>query len=195
MVSTRFANRVRNRMGVVGRVVARTHLSPNAITVIGLLLNVVVATIIASGNLILGGVMLLLAGAFDVVDGAVARATNQVSKFGAFFDSTLDRYADAVIMGGVLIHLTRTDAGTVPILLVFISLVGSLMISYTRSRAEALGIRGDVGFAQRAERVIILSVALLISQPVYGLWVLAILTQFTVLQRIIHVWRELNSSD
>lgn len=191
MVSTRFANRVRSRMGTVGRIVARTHLSPNAITVIGLILNLIVATIIANGNLMLGGLMLLLAGAFDVVDGAVARATNQVSKFGSFFDSTIDRYADAVILGGVLVHLTRTDAGTVPILLTFITLVGSLMISYTRSRAEALGIRGDVGFAQRAERVIILSVALLISQPVYGLWVLAILTQFTVLQRILHVWREL----
>lgn len=182
-------------MGTLGRIVARTHLSPNAITVIGLILNIVVATIIANGNLILGGAMLLLAGAFDVVDGAVARATNQVSKFGSFFDSTIDRYADAVILGGVLIHLTRTGEGTVPILLAFIALVGSLMISYTRSKAEGLGIRGDVGFAQRAERVIILSVALLISQPVYGLWVLAILTQFTVLQRIIHVWREIQASD
>ena len=194
MVSTRFAERVRSRVGGVGRIVARTNLSPNAITVIGLGLNFVVAAIIASGNLILGGILLLLAGAFDVVDGAVARATNQVSPFGSFFDSTMDRYADAIVLGGLLIYLIDDGAGTLPLVLVFITLVGSLMISYTRSRAESLGLRGDVGFAQRAERVIILSAGLLIGRPVWALWLLAGLTQFTVLQRIIHVWRELQSS-
>lgn len=195
MVSTRFANRVRGRLGGVGRLVARTNLSPNTLTVIALGLNVAVAAIIASGNLILGGFLLLLAGAFDAVDGAVARATGQVSRFGAFFDSTIDRYADAVVLGGVLIHLTREDPGTLPVLLTFITLVGSLMISYTRARAEGLGLSGDVGFAQRAERVIILSLALIFSHPVWGLWALAILTHVTVLQRGIHVWRSLHDSE
>lgn len=195
MVSTRFADEVRVRLGGVGRIVARTHLSPNWLTVIGLVLNVAVAGIIASGNLMVGGVLLLFAGAFDVVDGAVARATNKVSRFGSFFDSTIDRYADAVVLGGLLIHLSRTDAGTVPLLLVFLTLVNSLMISYTRSKAESLGIRGDVGIAQRAERVIILSIALIVSRPVWGLWVLAIITQLTVLQRVYHAWRELSHTD
>lgn len=195
MVSTRFAERVRSRVSGVGRIVARTNLSPNVITVIGLALNFVVAAIIASGNLITGGILLLVAGAFDVVDGAVARATNQVSRFGSFFDSTMDRYADAIVLGGVLIYLIEDDAGAVPLLLVFVTLVGSLMISYTRSRAESLGLRGDVGFAQRAERVIILAGGLILGQPVWALWILAALTQFTVLQRIIHVWRELQPSD
>lgn len=195
MVSTRFAERVRSRVGGVGRFVARTNLSPNVITVIGLGLNFVVAAIIASGNLILGGVLLLIAGAFDIVDGAVARATNQVSQFGSFFDSTMDRYADAIVLGGVLIYLIEDDAGTLPLMLVFVTLVGSLMISYARSRAESLGLRGDVGFAQRAERVIILSAGLVAGQPVWALWILAILTQFTVLQRIVHVWRELQPSE
>lgn len=195
MVSTRFAERVRSRVGGVGRIVARTNLSPNVITVIGLGLNFVVAAIIASGNLILGGVLLLVAGAFDVVDGAVARATNQVSRFGSFFDSTMDRYADALVLGGVLLYLIEDDAGTLPLMLVFVTLVGSLMISYTRSRAESLGLRGDIGFAQRAERVIILAAGLIAGQPVWALWVLAVLTQFTVLQRIVHVWRELQPSE
>jgi CDP-diacylglycerol--glycerol-3-phosphate 3-phosphatidyltransferase len=195
VVSTRFAERVRSRVGGVGRIVARTNLSPNVITVIGLGLNFVVATVIASGNLILGGVLLLIAGAFDVVDGAVARATNQVSRFGSFFDSTMDRYADAIVLGGVLLYLIDDDAGKVPILLVFVTLVGSLMISYSRSRAETLGLRGDVGFAQRAERVIILSAGLILGRPIWALWVLAILTQMTVLQRILHVWRELQPSE
>ena len=191
MVSTRFAERVRTRISIVGRIVAKTNLSPNAITVIGLALNLVVAAVISTGNLLLGGALLLVAGAFDVVDGAVARATNQVSRFGSFFDSTMDRYADAVILGGVLLYFIEDDAGSWPIMLVFITLVGSLMISYTRSKAESLGIRGDVGFAQRAERVIILAAGLMLGYPVWAVGVLAILTQFTVLQRIFHVWREL----
>lgn len=191
MVSTRFADRVRSRMGPVGRVIARTHITPNTITVIGLFLNMAVAAVIASGNLILGGVLLLVAGGFDVVDGAVARATNQTSEFGAFFDSTIDRYADAVILGGLLVYFIQEDAGTTPILLAFIVVLGSLMISYTRSKAESLGLRGNVGFAQRAERVIILSIALLATRPEWGLWLLAILTHFTVGQRVYHVWREL----
>jgi CDP-diacylglycerol--glycerol-3-phosphate 3-phosphatidyltransferase len=195
MVSTRFANRVRGRMLVVGKIVAKTNLSPNAITVIGLGINVVVAAIIASGNLLLGGILLIFAGLFDVVDGAVARVTNQTTKFGAFFDSTLDRYADAIVLGGLLYYFTYEDRDTTAIMLTFVTLVGSLMISYTRSRAETLGIRGDVGFAQRAERVIILSLALIVGYPIWGLWILAVLTQLTVLQRVIHVWRALGSSD
>ncbi len=195
MVSTRFANSVRARLGGVGRIVAKTNLSPNAITVIGLALNIVVAAIIASGNLLLGGALLLVAGAFDVVDGAVARATNQVSRFGSFFDSTMDRYADAVILGGVLVYFVNDDTGVWPIMLTFVTLVGSLMISYTRSKAESIDLRGDVGFAQRAERVIILSAGLLIGYPVWAVGILAVLTQFTVLQRILHVWRELRLTE
>jgi len=195
VVSTRFADRFRSRFSGIGRVVAKTNLSPNAITVIGLFLNAAVAAIIASGNLLLGGALLLIAGAFDVVDGAVARATGQVSRFGSFFDSTIDRYADAVILGGLLLYFLDEDAGTWPVLLTFIAVVGSLMISYTRSKAEGLGLRGDVGFAQRAERVIILSAGLMLGYPEWAVGILAVLTQLTVLQRIIHVWRELQRGD
>lgn len=189
MVSTRFAERFRGRLSPLGKIVAKTHLTPNTITVIGLGLNIGVATVIASGNLVLGGVLVLLAGGFDALDGAVARVTGQTSEFGGFLDSTLDRYSEAIVFGGLLVYLTRTDAGTVPILLTYITIVGSLMISYSRSKAEAIGIRGDIGFAQRLERIVILSVALVISQPVWGLWVLAIATQLTALHRILHVWQ------
>lgn len=195
MVSTRFAQQVRSRLGGVGRIVAKTNLSPNAITVIGLGLNLVVAAVISTGNLLLGGALLLVAGGFDVIDGAVARATNQVSKFGSFFDSTIDRYADAVILGGLLLYFINEDSGTWAIMLTFVTLVGSLMISYTRSKAESLNLRGDVGFAQRAERVIILSAGLMLGYPVWAIAGLAIITQITVLQRIIHVWRELRLTE
>jgi CDP-diacylglycerol--glycerol-3-phosphate 3-phosphatidyltransferase len=192
VVSTRFADRARARMSVLGRVVAKTHLTPNALTVIGLLLNAAVAAVIASGNLVLGGILLLLASGFDVLDGAVARATQQTSAFGSFLDSTLDRYAEAFIFAGLLIHLTRSDAGTTPIVLTYATIVGSLMISYTRAKAENIGLRGDVGFAQRAERILILAFFLLISRPVWGLWGLAVLTHLTAIYRIFHVWRALN---
>jgi CDP-diacylglycerol--glycerol-3-phosphate 3-phosphatidyltransferase len=189
VVSTRFANKARSRLGGVDKVVARTGLTPNRLTVIGLLLNIFVAGVIASGNLVLGGFLVVAGGLFDVIDGAVARETNQISRFGGFFDATIDRYSEAVIFGGLLIHFTRTDAGTTPILLTYITIVGSLMISYTRARAETIGLRGDVGFAQRMERLAILALALAFSQPVWGLWILAIITQITVLQRIWHVWK------
>ena len=193
MVSTRFANRVRSRLGPVGEVVARTGLTPNMLTVIGLILNIGVAAVIASGNLVLGGALVLVAGAFDALDGAVARATGKTSAFGGFLDSTLDRYSEAVVFGGVLIYLTRTDDGTVPILLTYAAIVGSLMISYTRAKSEQIGVRGDIGVAQRLERVLILAVALLANQLVGGLWVLAVITQLTAVHRIVHVWNAVRS--
>jgi CDP-diacylglycerol--glycerol-3-phosphate 3-phosphatidyltransferase len=170
-------------------VVARTHLTPNTITVIGVFLNGAVAAVIASGNLVLGGVLVILGGLFDVVDGAVARETQTVSRFGAFFDATLDRYSDAVVFLGLLVYFTRTDAGADAIILTYITVVGSLMISYTRARSEVMGLRGDIGFAQRAERIIILAAALIFNHPVWGLWLLAALTHLTALHRIAHVWR------
>jgi CDP-diacylglycerol--glycerol-3-phosphate 3-phosphatidyltransferase len=193
MVSTRFANKFRDRIGGLGRIVARTHLTPNALTFIGLGLNVVVAAIIASGNLILGGVMLLVSGGWDALDGAVARATGQTTRFGAFLDSTFDRYSDAVVLGGVLVYFTLNDAGTTPILLTYIAICGSLIISYVRAKAELIGIQGNVGFAQRLERVIILAVALIFSRPEWGMWALAILTQLTAAHRLFHVWKVMKS--
>jgi CDP-diacylglycerol--glycerol-3-phosphate 3-phosphatidyltransferase len=189
MVSSRFANKARAQLGPLGKIVARTGLTPNTITVIGLLLNVGVAAVIASGNLALGGFLVLVAGGFDALDGAVARSTGQTSQFGSFLDSTLDRYSEAVVFAGLLIYLTRDDAGTIPIVLVYATIVNSLLISYARSKAESIGVAGDVGFAQRLERILILAFFLLISQPVWGLWILAVLTQITAAHRILHTWR------
>ncbi len=195
MVSTRFADKFRGRISIVGRIVAKTHLTPNTLTFIGLGLSFVVAAVIASGNLVLGGVLLLIAGLWDVLDGAVARATNQMTRFGAFLDSTFDRYSDAVVLGGVLVYFTRTDAGTLPIILTYTAIVGSLIISYVRAKAELVGIQGNVGFAQRLERVIILAVSLIASRPEWGVWALALLTQITAAHRLIHVWRVMRTDD
>lgn len=190
MISERIGNLIRGRLLVVGRALAGLGLTPNALTVIGVALNVAVAVIIAVGQAQVGGALLLVASAFDMLDGAVARATGSSSRFGGFLDSTLDRYSEAVVYGGVLIYLLdRPDDAETGAILVFVASAGALLISYARARAEAAGYRASVGLAARPERVILLALCLLINQPLWALWVLAVVTHVTALTRIVHVWR------
>lgn len=189
MLSALVGNLVRGQLQRLGFYLARTRLSPNVFTLIGLLLNIAVAAIIASGNLLVGGIMALFAGAFDMLDGAVARSTGQVTKFGGFFDSTLDRYSESIVYFGLLIYLMNIDASTTAIALLVAAIVGSLMVSYTRARAEAAGVDAEVGIFARPERVILLAILLIFDQPVIALWILAVVTNFTTMQRIFHVWR------
>jgi CDP-diacylglycerol--glycerol-3-phosphate 3-phosphatidyltransferase len=157
--------------------------------VIGFILNAAVAAVIATGHPQWGGAFLLFASAFDMLDGAVARATGTTSKFGGFLDSTLDRYSESVVFFGVLIYLLDTDEAKTGAILVFLATVGSLMISYARARAEALGWKASVGLVARPERVILLALCLLIDRPLWALWALAVLTHLTAATRILHVWR------
>jgi CDP-diacylglycerol---glycerol-3-phosphate 3-phosphatidyltransferase len=189
MVSERIGTWVRGHLLALGKVLAGLGLTANMLTIIGLLLNIVVAAVIATDHARIGGIFLLFASAFDMLDGAVARATGTTSKLGGFLDSTLDRYSEAVVLGGVLIYLLNTDDWKTGSLLVFASVVGSLMISYSRARAEAAGYKASVGLVARPERVILLAVCLVIGQPLWALWALAILTQITAFTRIAHVWR------
>lgn len=195
MLSTLVGDWVRLRLRRLGLVAARTHLSPNAFTILGLLFNIVVAAVIASGNLVLGGVLALVAAAFDMLDGAVARVTNQVTRFGGFLDSTLDRYSEAIVYFGLLVYLLRNMNDQTAVLLVYATIVGSIMVSYTRARAEAAGVSAEVGLFARPERVILLAVFLIIQRPIWALWILAILTNLTTLQRILHVWQETRERD
>src|SRR3954452_3114596 len=151
---------VRAQMIHVGRLLGATGISPNALTLIGLLLNCAAAAIVASGALTLGGVAFLVASAFDMLDGAVARAMARSSRFGAFLDSVIDRYAEAVVFVGLLVALIR-EGDTNLAIGATVALVGSLMVSYTRARAEGLGLDCDVGLLQRPERVILLAVGLM----------------------------------
>ncbi len=163
-------------------------LSPNALTIIGLVLNLVVAGILATGNLRVGGILVLLASLFDGLDGALARHTGRVTKFGAFFDSTLDRYAEAALFTGLVWHFTTIGARQEAVLAV-VALFGSLAVSYTRARAEGLGLSCSVGILTRAERIVVLSVGLAAGLPLITLWVLAVLTHVTAIQRMVHVYR------
>lgn len=171
----------------LARGLARTGVTPDGLTLIGFFLNVVVAAVLATGSLRLGGVLLLLAGAFDTLDGALARVTDSSSRFGAFLDSSLDRYSESVLLGGLLFEASRRGDGLVE-LLAFVVVVGSLMVSYCRARAEGLGLDCEVGFAPRPERVVILGLGLILGLEVIALAILAVLTHFTAIQRILHVY-------
>lgn len=178
----------------VVKLVAQTRISPNAISWTGFILAVAAASLIISGRLILGGVGVLVAGYFDLLDGALARRTNRATAFGGVLDSTLDRLSEAVLLAGVLgLFLLSGEKYTAflsqgwAIVLVFIALVGSLLVSYIRARAESAGVDCQVGWCTRGERVAILVLGLLVNQLVIALLIIAAFSFFTVAQRLFHV--------
>lgn len=177
----------------VASVFVKTGVTPNMLTLFGFVLNSIVAYLLATDHLVAGGVMMLFAGLFDMLDGALAKITNKVSQFGAFLDSVVDRYSEAVILFGLLLYFYNQPdrTGLTEIILIYAILVGSMMISYARARAGALNIANEVGIMARPERIILLAIGLLfrtvLLDPV--LWILAVGTQFTALQRIIYVWQ------
>jgi len=165
--------------------------APNALTVFGFLLHFGVAYLLYTGNFFWGGLALAGASAFDGIDGALARASGQTTKFGAFLDSTLDRYSEAVVYLGLLAYYSGQGM-LLPQLLAYGAIIGSLLVSYTRARAEGLGIQCKEGLFTRVERVLVLCFFLLINQMVVGLGILALLANVTALQRIYTVWRRTN---
>ena len=170
------------------RLLLWTGLSPNALTLIGLLINCAVAGVLAAGYLRVGGVLVLVAGLFDLLDGAMAKVTDRTTSFGAFFDSTLDRYSEAILFFGLLVYMLSTDDARTGSLLIYLTICGSILVSYTRARAEALGYKLQVGLLARPERVIILAAGLVAGVVIYALWFLAIFTNITAAQRIYHLW-------
>jgi CDP-diacylglycerol--glycerol-3-phosphate 3-phosphatidyltransferase len=176
---------------------ARTGITPNGLTAIGFVLNVVAGAVLAFGLLGLGAALVLFAGAFDMFDGALARVTNRKTRFGAFFDSTLDRYSEAVVLLGLQVAFLRDVQGDADwrawagVVLCYLVMIGSLMVSYTRARAEGLGIDCEVGWLQRPERIIALGIGLLLPRALLlaVLAALAVFTQITVVQRMVHVRR------
>jgi phosphatidylglycerophosphate synthase len=187
---------INERMQDWGRTQARkvaawlrwTGLTPNMLTIIGLLLNIVVAAVLAQGYLFVGGILVIAAGLFDLLDGAMARVTEQTSPFGAFLDSTLDRYSEAILYGGLLIYILGTADATLGSLLIYATICGSIMVSYARARAEGLGYKLQNGLLARPERIIIFAAGLILGHVIYALWFLAIFTNITACQRIYALW-------
>jgi CDP-diacylglycerol--glycerol-3-phosphate 3-phosphatidyltransferase len=169
------------------RALAQTGVTPNALTLVGFLLNVGVAAVLAAGYIRLGGLLLIFAAGFDALDGTLARLTDQQSTFGAFFDSTMDRFSEAAIYGGLLFYFLD-GGGRTEIVLIYAVIVGSLMVSYARARAEGLGLECKVGLLTRFERMTVLAIGLLLGLLVPALWVIAILANLTAVQRIVYVY-------
>lgn len=174
-------------------------ITPNMLTLFGLLITGLGALLVATGQLLLGGLVLMIAGFFDIFDGALARASGKVYRYGAFLDSTVDRYSEGVVYLGILIYFLQHHDGLRPII-VLVALAGSFLVSYVRARAQSLGFTCDVGILARPERVVIIVAGLLFesigirlgpwSPLTVALLILAVGTNFTAVQRIWVVWQQ-----
>jgi CDP-diacylglycerol---glycerol-3-phosphate 3-phosphatidyltransferase len=176
---------------------ALTRISPNALTFIGLLINVVAAFYFGFASadndqaamFRYAGLVIIGAGIFDMVDGRVARATNQVTQFGGFFDSVIDRYSDVALFFGLLVYYARANRFFYVVLVAFV-MTSSLMVSYTRARAENMIKQCKVGFMERPERIVLVIIGALWNVMAPVLWVLAVLSTITVIHRIRYTYEQ-----
>jgi CDP-diacylglycerol---glycerol-3-phosphate 3-phosphatidyltransferase len=174
---------------LIVRGLALSKIHPNVLTFIGLLINIVAAVLFARGLFPIAGIVVIGAGLFDMVDGRVARETNRVTRFGGFFDSVLDRYSDLALLIGLLVWYGSINRPFY-VVLTAIVMMGSVMVSYTRARAENTIPSCKVGFMERPERVVLLILGALLDHVAPALWVLAVLSNLTVAHRMIFTWQE-----
>ncbi len=194
MLKDKFHDRVQKLVTPWVRFLDRKGIAPDHLTLAGAAMNLIVGMVYASGNLIAAGLLLIVAGLGDALDGPLARITGKTSRFGAFLDSTVDRYSDVLIFGGIAVFFASTDQiGW--LLIVLGILMGSFITSYAKARAENLIERCQIGFFERAERIVILAAGSLIP-PLFpfALWVLLIGTNWTAIQRILYTRKALSGS-
>jgi len=199
-----FGRACRVLLHAIVRGLALTRISPNVLTFLGLVINTVAAILFGYANaqnysrmFLYAGLVIIGAGIFDMVDGRVARATGQVTTFGAFFDSVIDRYSDVALFFGLLVYYARGNHFFYLVLVAFV-MVSSVMVSYTRARAESLIGSCKVGFMERPERVVLVIIGALFSRwgamaPV--LWVLAVLSTITIIHRIVYTYQQTHILD
>lgn len=168
--------------------------TPSAATFVGLAIAVIAAYFIGEGEFLIGGILVLVGSAFDLLDGGIARATGSVSKRGALMDSVFDRVSElAVLLGFAMYFVSGADESQPAVLLAFVAMSGSTMVSYVRARAEGLGVKGTAGFMTRPERVAILVVCLILGYPMAALWILGVGTPLSAAWRFIDAWRAIES--
>lgn len=176
----------------VARFLNSLGLMPNTMTLLGLLGNTVGAILIARGEMTWGGILIWLMGPVDALDGTMARLRGMASDFGAFVDSVTDRYSELVIFAGMLYYFAR-QGNVLACILVFVAAAGSVLVSYVRARGQSLGADTKVGILTRMERYLVLAPGLIFQQPIWALWIIAILANVTAIQRIVDVRRQLTS--
>ena len=176
-------------VGVIVRALALARVHPNVLTLIGLLINAAAAALLSTGLFFAAGFVIMTAAVFDMVDGRVARTTGRVTRFGGFLDSVLDRYSDLILLIGLLVYYASINRFFY-IVLTAVVMVASVLISYSRARAENVIPKCKVGFMERPERIVLLIIGALTNRMAPVLWVIAVLGNLTVLHRIIYTWQE-----
>jgi CDP-diacylglycerol--glycerol-3-phosphate 3-phosphatidyltransferase len=171
------------------RALALSRIHPNVLTFIGLVINAVAAVLLAYGWFITAGVVMIAAALFDMVDGRVARETQQVTLFGGFFDSVVDRYSDLVLLMGLLVYYASINRYFY-VVLTAVVMTASVMVSYTRARAECSIPKCKVGFMERPERMVLLIIGALFNRIAPVLWVIAVIGNISVVHRMLHTWQE-----
>lgn len=195
MIGERFRTWLRFLIEPAADALARSGISPNALTVMGAGAHVGVAWLLARGQLLAGAMLLLLTSGIDGIDGTLARRTGRVSAFGAFLDSSLDRISEILVYLGLLLYAGSGAAGSLgpPIWLVYAAIGGSLMVSYIRARSEGVGFPTKVGLLTRFERMALLWLGLLAGRLTFVLALIALGAWFTALQRILDVRRQIHA--
>jgi CDP-diacylglycerol--glycerol-3-phosphate 3-phosphatidyltransferase len=190
MFDGKFRTPVDKAVKPMGNALRKTGLTPDHLTVLGLLVGVGAAVAIGSGNLLLGMFLVILAALPDLLDGALAKASNSSSQRGAFFDSTVDRVTDFLLLGGIAWYFMSTESAHMAMLPFAVAAVSSI-ISYERAKAESLGIDAKGGLMERAERIIAICVGLLVPVLLIPiLWIMLVLVSITAVQRFVKVWKQ-----
>lgn len=180
---------VKTPLDAIASFLLRIRLQPNHITLLGLLGSIAAAVLIVFGHLFWAGLLAAIMAPLDAVDGAMARLKGSPTKFGSFFDSVIDRYDELFLLAGLTYHFIQ-QANTWGVMLTFGAAAGSVLVSYTRAKAEALGLNAKVGFMTRIERSIVLIIGLLVGKPLVSVGIIAILANITAIQRIASVWQQ-----
>lgn len=190
MIGNKIGHRLDPYLYTVLKIIFGEHGNPNFFTLMGFFATLAASVLILKGFWSLSGLAIILSGLFDLFDGVVARKLGKVTLLGSFLDSVLDRYSDLVLLLALLTHyLKKGNPGLV--ILTASVIIGTALIPYVRAKAEAIQIPCNIGLMERAERIILLSIGILFDWMLPILWIMAILTHFTVLQRIYYVWRKL----
>ena len=189
MLSQTIGRICRAILNLMVRGISLLGINPNLLTLVGFLVTLLAAYYLAEGKFFHAGIVIIVSGVFDMLDGRVARVTNTVTKFGAFFDSVLDRYSDMALFLGLLIHYARIEQMTY-LVLTGIVMMGAVMTSYTRARAESLIPLCKVGFMERPERLVLIIIGALFNKMAPVLWVMAVMSNLTVIHRIVYTWKQ-----
>jgi len=176
----------KNILDPVAEWLVKLGLHPNVVTVLGLFGHFVAAVLIILGKVPLGGLVTLIMAPIDAIDGTMARIKGEPTAFGAFVDSVTDRYSEILLYGSLLVYL-GTQNNYTGVILAFLAVTGSMMVSYARTKAESLGFDSKIGLLSRVERYLILIPCLIFNIPMVALWILAIFTHITALQRVFYV--------